>query len=191
METLPTRVKYDLKPWLNAKTTRVFVVVPFQPQTELALNNQISSLFSYFLPNLHAIVLVSPDFMSQSMLAAGLLKKYGQRVHLLPQNKGDSKGVALLRGITTALDQGADKIIQLSGLAGTETRFIPEMIRYADQYDLILGSRFIDQQEFLCPQKQWQYSIDRWVNASLLQQVFGRPGIGCEQLCALLVPGGA
>ena len=172
METVFTGTKFDLSPWLIANTATAFVIFPFH-DSELILQSQITGLFSHFLPNLHAIILVDSGFILQSPITRSLLNQYGERLKFIQQKNDDSSGVVLMEAIAYALDKGAKNVIQLANFSQDEINYLPEMLRHTKQYDLIIGSRFLEKQEFRCPQKQMQFTIDRWLNRTLLNRLLG------------------
>ena len=164
--------KFDLRPWLIARAAKVSVIIPFNDSTS-ALNDQIAALHSQFLPNLHAILLVDSDCALDSRAVRELSNRYGDRLHLIENDPQDSPGIALMEGFSYALDSGSRNIIQLSLGNMDYIDVLPDMLRFADQYDLVIGSRFLEPQEFICPQKQAQYKIDRWIHGHLLKNLFG------------------
>ena len=172
MDTIFKGAKFDLRPWLIANTATAYVISPFH-DSDLVLQDQVAALFSHFLPNLHAIILVDSRFILQSPITLSLLNQYGERLKFIQQKDDDSPGVMLMEAIDYALDKGAKNVIQLANISQDEINYLPEMLRFIEQYDLIIGSRFLEKQEFHCPQKQMQFTIDRWLNRTLLNRILG------------------
>lgn len=164
--------KFDLRPWLIAKAAKVSVIFPFNDSTS-ALNDQVTALHSQFLPNLHTIVLVDANCELDIHAVRAISNRYGNRLLLIQQDPQDSPAISLLEGFSHALGNGSRNIIQLPQQIGEYVNMLPEMLRFADQYDLVIGSRFLEPQEFICPQKQAQYNLDRWLNGRLLKKILG------------------
>ena len=164
--------KYDLRPWLIAKVAKISVIFPFNDSASV-LDDQIAALLSQFLPNLHAIILVDSRCSLNPSAVQTILTRYGHRIHLIQKDPDDSPGVSLLEGFRYALDTGSGNIIQLTQGIGEFTGALLDMLSFANQYDLVIGSRFLEQQEFICPQKQAQYNLDLWLHGFLLKNLLG------------------
>ena len=175
MDALTLETKIDLKPWLTAHSAKTYVLIRFN-QSDQDLMHLIGLLFSHFLPNLHAVFLIDPDLDVNSPGIQSLLELFGERVSLIQKQVGNQDGYHLLQGLHFALEHGAKKVIQLPGYSIKEVDYILEMLRLADQYDLVVGSRFQKKQVFFNPQQQFQYRLDRWLN-SILIKFFRKSGM--------------
>jgi hypothetical protein len=192
METNSGSSKFDLRPWLFANSAKISVIFPF-PGSMIELSDKISSLFGHFLPNMRAIVLIETNRALDQSLREMILNRYGDRIHLIPKAPDVPIGISILEGFSVALDQGSTKIIQLPLGSEEQFNYLPDMLRFAEQYDLVTGSRFLKNQEFICPQKQAQYNIDRWFQGYLLKNFLGgkitdgNSGVRCWSRVALKV----
>lgn len=65
------------------------------------------------------------------------------RVHLLHRKKKRGRGTAGIEGLKYALDKGADCIIEMDADFSHNPKYIPELIHAAKDYDVAIGSRFI------------------------------------------------
>lgn len=65
------------------------------------------------------------------------------RVHLLHRKKKRGRGTAGIEGLKYALDKGADCVIEMDADFSHNPKYIPELIHAAKDYDVAIGSRFI------------------------------------------------
>lgn len=125
----------------NVKTARVVVVIPTYNEAENV------SLIAKALMNLHIpglqVVFVddnSPDGTGQ--VAERIKSEIPGKIHVLHRNNKEGLGCAYLTGFEFALEQDADFIIQMDADFSHSPSYIPKFLSYADQYDLIIGSRY-------------------------------------------------
>src|SRR3972149_6561553 len=65
------------------------------------------------------------------------------RVHLLLRKRRKGRGVAGIDGLKYALEKGADYIIEMDADFSHNPKYIPELLRAMEKYDVAIGSRFI------------------------------------------------
>jgi dolichol-phosphate mannosyltransferase len=65
------------------------------------------------------------------------------RVHLVERPAKLGYGTAYLKGFRTALDLGADRIVQMDADYSHNPRDIPRLVEAAEEADLVIGSRYI------------------------------------------------
>jgi len=64
-------------------------------------------------------------------------------IHLLVRQKKEGLGAAYVHGLRVALERGAEIVVHLDADGSHPTELIPAMVRALDQFDLILGSRYV------------------------------------------------
>lgn len=83
----------------------------------------------------------SPD--GTGRLADELVLKHPQSVFVSHRQKKEGLGKAYLHGFRAALNLGADYIVQMDCDFSHPVALIPEMLRTLQDYDFVLGSRYI------------------------------------------------
>ena len=66
------------------------------------------------------------------------------RVHLLLRKRRKGRGVAGIDGLKYALEKGADYIIEMDADFSHNPKYIPEILKAMEKYDVAIGSRFIN-----------------------------------------------
>tara|TARA_Y100001970_G_scaffold117517_1_gene146123 strand:- start:345 stop:1061 length:717 start_codon:yes stop_codon:yes gene_type:complete len=72
------------------------------------------------------------------------IMNYNDKVNLIVQNKKSGLGTAYKKGFKWAIDNNYDKIIQIDADLSHDPKTIPDLIQVSNQYDLVIGSRYID-----------------------------------------------
>jgi len=120
----------------------VLVVLPTYNEAENlpSLTHEILSI----LPESQILVVddASPD---QTGEVANLLAKKDPRVHVLHRKKKEGLGKAYQAGFQWALNQGFKKIIQMDADGSHPPSLLPSFVRALEDYDFVLGSRYIPQ----------------------------------------------
>lgn len=65
------------------------------------------------------------------------------RIHLVQRPTRLGYGTAYLEGFTTALDLGADFIVQMDADYSHNPRDIPRLVEAAEEADMVIGSRYV------------------------------------------------
>lgn len=82
----------------------------------------------------------SPDGTGQMAdeMAAG-----NPRVHVMHRPGKQGLGRAYVAGFHYALERGAERIIQMDADFSHDPRYIPELLRLSEEYDVVVGSRWV------------------------------------------------
>ncbi len=93
--------------------------------------------------DLHVMVVDdnSPDNTGQVVEEMG---KKNHRIQVLSRKKKKGRGSAGIEGFQRALEQGADYIIEMDGDFSHNPRHIPEFLLKIKDYDVVIGSRFVE-----------------------------------------------
>lgn len=118
-----------------------FVILPTYNERE-NLPTIVEEIF-YYLSNDKILVVddASPD--GTGNLAEDLREKYPGRINVLHRKNKEGLGPAYLEGFAFALNNGAEKIIQMDADHSHPPSLLPKLLEYADGHDLVLGSRYI------------------------------------------------
>lgn len=77
---------------------------------------------------------------------ANIVKEIAQRdkrVHLLVRKKRRGRGAGGIDGFKEALKLAPDYIIEMDGDFSHQPKYIPQLVKYCDKYDIVIGSRFV------------------------------------------------
>lgn len=123
---------------------KVTVVVPTYNERE-NLGTLVELLDGLGVPDLHVLVVDdnSPD--GTGVLAEELADKSGGTLTVLHRTVKDGLGRAYVAGITRALDEGAEVVIQMDADLSHPASVIPQMLQTLADTDaaVVLGSRYV------------------------------------------------
>lgn len=121
---------------------RIIVVIPTYNEAE-NIANMSEALFALGINELEILFVDdnSPDGTGQ--LADELSKKYTDRLSVMHRSGKLGLGTAYLQGFKWAIDHQADAIIQMDADFSHSPEYIPEFIQLIEQYDVVVGSRYI------------------------------------------------
>lgn len=71
------------------------------------------------------------------------MAKQDKRIHIVHRDGPRGRGVAGIAGFQKALTMNADFIVEMDADFSHNPKYLPELLRYASQYDIVIGSRFI------------------------------------------------
>lgn len=119
---------------------KTIVVLPTYNEKE-NLQPMIDALFALSLDNLHILVVDdnSPD--GTGKIADEIASK-NPKVSVLHRQEKNGLGQAYIAGFKKALSMDAEYIIQMDCDFSHQPKYIPELLKAIENYDLVLGSRF-------------------------------------------------
>ncbi|MFH8606852.1 polyprenol monophosphomannose synthase [Streptomyces sp. NPDC018029] len=130
----------------DAASPKVVVVVPTYDERE-NLPRLVGLLKELELPNLHVLVVDdnSPDGTGD--VADGIAAESAGTVTVLHRTEKDGLGRAYVAGMTRALADGADVVVQMDADLSHPARALPLMVRTllagGDDLAVVLGSRYV------------------------------------------------
>jgi dolichol-phosphate mannosyltransferase len=120
---------------------KVLIIIPTYNERE-----NLPVVAAQILEHLPYEVLVvddqSPD--GTGALADELAQKYEGRLHVMHRTGKRGLGLSYLDGFRWALEHHADLICQMDADLSHDPRFLPDLVKAADTYDLVLGSRYLN-----------------------------------------------
>ncbi len=92
--------------------------------------------------SIHVLVIddLSPDGTGD--IVERLAEK-NNRVYILHRNSPRGRGLAGIDGFKTAITMGASAVIEMDADFSHNPKHIPEMLKYIREYDIVIGSRFV------------------------------------------------
>jgi dolichol-phosphate mannosyltransferase len=84
----------------------------------------------------------SPD--GTGAVADDLARKYPGRLHVMHRTGKRGLGLSYLDGFRWAIRHHADLVCQMDADLSHDPRYLPDLVKAADTYDLVLGSRYLN-----------------------------------------------
>lgn len=144
---------------------KVTVVVPTYNERE-NLPVAVERLTALQVSDLHILVVDdnSPDGTGE--LADKLAAEYPQSLGVLHRTEKDGLGRAYIAGITRALDEGADVVIQMDADLSHPAEVIPAMLDKLETSGagVVLGSRYVPGGSTASEWKWYRKALSAWAN---------------------------
>ena len=104
----------------------------------------IQRIFDLDIPSLNILIVDdnSPDGTGE--IADQLAEKYSGKVDILHRQGKLGLGTAYIEGFKICLDQGAERIVQMDADFSHNPEKVTELISSLDNYDMVLGSRYVE-----------------------------------------------
>ncbi len=83
----------------------------------------------------------SPDGTSEIVES---MKRDEPRIHLITRKNEKGRGTAGIKGLLYAVEQGAEYVVEMDADYSHHPKYIPDLLKAMDDYDVSLGSRAID-----------------------------------------------
>lgn len=84
----------------------------------------------------------SPD--GTGAIAEQLAQQYPGRLHVMHRTGKRGLGLSYLDGFRWALEHDADLICQMDADLSHDPKYLPDLVKAAETYDLVLGSRYLN-----------------------------------------------
>lgn len=107
------------------------------------LPRMAAELFQLGIPDFHLLVVDddSPDGTGKE--ADRLAEKYPERMTVIHRRGKLGLGTAYLTGFRQALEQGADRVVQMDADFSHNPRRVPDLLNALDDSGMVLGSRYV------------------------------------------------
>ncbi len=122
-----------------------YIVLPTYNEGENIVR-LVPALFDLGVKNLHVLVVDdnSPDGTGQIVETLAEQADYTGRLHALHRSEKQGLAPAYIQGFAQALSMGADYVIQMDADLSHQPKYIPGLLRQARDYDIVIGSRYVD-----------------------------------------------
>jgi dolichol-phosphate mannosyltransferase len=84
----------------------------------------------------------SPD--GTGAIAEDLARTYPGRLHVMHRTGKRGLGLSYLDGFRWALEHNADLVCQMDADLSHDPKYLPDLVKAAETYDLVLGSRYLN-----------------------------------------------
>jgi dolichol-phosphate mannosyltransferase len=151
---------------------KVVVVVPTYNEAD-NLPTLAGELLALGLPGLEILVVddSSPDGTGQ--VADELANRYPGRVHVLHRSGRLGLGTAYVSGFGQALERGAEFIVQMDADFSHSPSYIPEFVAKMEDYDVVVGSRYVSGGQLDERWGWWRYLLSWWANSVYAKLILG------------------
>ena len=128
------------------------------------LPKMVAAFFALPIPDLHLLIVDdnSPD--GTGKLADGLCEQWNGRMDVIHRPGKMGLGTAYITGFKYALDHGAQALGQMDADFSHPVEKIPELVAAIDQYDFILGSRYVAGGSLDRSWPLWRKGLSAWGN---------------------------
>ena len=106
-------------------------------------------------------------------IADELRQKYPEQVFVLHRSGKLGLGTAYITGFQWAMERGADCIIQMDYDFSHSPSYLPDFIASLDQYDVVVGSRYVPGGKLDPRWSGWRYFLSKWANSVWVRLILG------------------
>lgn len=149
------------------------VVIPTYNEAD-NVSAMAAELFTLDVEDLQLLIVDdnSPD--GTGPLAEELAEKhYPGRLHVIRRAGKMGLGTAYVTGFNWALEHGADYIIQMDADFSHSPSYIPQMLEKIDQYDVVVGSRYVGGGQLDERWSWWRWFLSWWANTVWTRGILG------------------
>jgi len=120
---------------------KTVVVIPTYNEAENIVD-LLNDILLLDIPDLIALVVDdnSPDGTGKIV---DLLAKENKNIKVVHRFHNRGRGSAGIEGFQSAITEGADYIIEMDADFSHNPKYIPDLLKYARDYDVVIGSRYI------------------------------------------------
>ncbi|MCP2519855.1 polyprenol monophosphomannose synthase [Candidatus Aminicenantes bacterium AC-335-A11] len=128
---------------MDSKKEKVVVMIPTYNERE-NIKELIDEILNLKLDDFDIEIIVaddnSPDGTHEIVRE---ISQQDNRVHLLVRKKRRGRGAGGIDGFKEALKSNPDYIIEMDGDFSHQPKYIPLLVKFCKDYDIVIGSRFV------------------------------------------------
>ena len=142
---------------------KIMVVIPTYNEAD-NLATIVGELLALDLPGLEILIVDddSPDGTGE--IADSLVERHPDQVHVMHRSGVRGLGTAYISGFQYALNQGASLIVQMDADFSHSPGYIPEMASATEEYDVVIGSRYVSGGGTDDRWSWWRIFLSWWAN---------------------------
>jgi dolichol-phosphate mannosyltransferase len=150
----------------------IAVVIPTYNEAD-NLPTMVGELLALGLPGLTILIVDdnSPD--GTGKIADDLAMRHPDRMSVIHRTGKLGLGTAYLTGFARAMEQGADRIVQMDADFSHSPTYIPQFVEAADDYDVVVGSRYVSGGGTDERWSWWRYFLSWWANSVYARLILG------------------
>ncbi len=154
------------------ETMKTVVVIPTYNEAD-NLPLVTASVLSLGIPGLSVLVVDddSPDGTGE--VADKLAERNPGKVNVIHRTGQRGFGKSYISGFKWALEHGADRIIQMDADLSHSPSYIPEMLQKSMEYDVVVGSRYVQGGKLDERWSPWRHFLSWWANSVYTRLILG------------------
>jgi dolichol-phosphate mannosyltransferase len=145
-------------------STRTMVVIPTYNEAD-NLPAIVGEIWSLEVEGLEILVVDDNSEDGTGQIADELAQQYPGRFHVIHRPGKEGLGTAYLAGFSYALNQGVDFVIQMDADFSHSPDYIPAMLEKCQEYDVVVGSRYVQGGRLDEKWSFWRYFLSWWANS--------------------------
>jgi dolichol-phosphate mannosyltransferase len=151
---------------------KVIVVTPTYNEVK-NITALAGELWNLDVPDLSILVVDdnSPDGTGEA--AERLAEENPGKMHVMRRPGKMGLGTAYKDGFRKALDMGAEAIVQMDADFSHSPSYIPQMLDLLGEYDVVVGSRYVEGGRLDERWSVWRYLLSWWANAVYTRLILG------------------
>lgn len=142
---------------------KIIIVIPTYNEAD-NIEKITQTLFDLPFTDRHLIIVddASPDGTGE--LADQLAAQHPHQMTVMHRSGKLGLGTAYAKGFQVALDKGADIIVQMDADFSHSPQYIPQMVQQLENYDVVVGSRYVTGGQVDERWSWWRYLLSWWAN---------------------------
>lgn len=151
---------------------KVIIVIPTYNEAN-NLPAMAEAIFGLPLDDLHLIIVDdnSPD--GTGKIADDLAAAHPEHMTVMHRAGKLGLGTAYASGFQVALAQGADVVVQMDADFSHSPEYIPQMVANLQNYDVVIGSRYVEGGGTDERWSWWRYLLSWWANQVYTRLILG------------------
>lgn len=154
------------------KSDRLMVVVPTYNEAD-NLPAMVGELLALGLEGLSILIVDDDSPDGTGRIADDLARAHPDRVSVMHRSGKLGLGTAYLAGFGTALDQGAEYVVQMDADFSHSPRDIPRLLQALDGFDVAVGSRYVSGGSLDEQWSWWRQFLSWWANSVYTRLILG------------------
>ncbi len=151
---------------------KTFVVLPTYNEAQ-NLAPLAEQLLALPISDTHILVIDDNSQDGTGQIADQLHDQNPNRVSVLHRPGKMGLGTAYVTGFQWALEHGADCIIQMDSDFSHSPSYLPDFVSKIDQYDVVVGSRYVPGGRLDPRWSGWRYFLSKWANSIWVRLILG------------------
>jgi dolichol-phosphate mannosyltransferase len=141
----------------------IMVVIPTYNEAD-NLATIAGELLALDLTGLEVLVVDDDSPDGTGDIADSLVERHPDQIHVMHRSGVRGLGTAYVSGFRYALDQGASLIFQMDADFSHSPGYIPEMAAATEEYDVVIGSRYVSGGGTDDRWSWWRVFLSWWAN---------------------------
>lgn len=151
---------------------KTIVVLPTYNEVQ-NLTPMVQQLLALPLSDLNILIIDDNSQDGTGPIADQLQTDCPNQVFVMHRPGKMGLGTAYITGFQWALEHGANCIIQMDSDFSHSPNYLPDFISKIDQYDVVVGSRYVPGGKLDPRWSGWRFFLSKWANSVWVQLILG------------------